>query len=186
MRRFQRWGAAGAPLLLALVCFSATLAAQTVRPDTTPLSFNTLPAGASLERIGQGVRALGGGALRCVRSTRDRAVQECRASISRPLPVIEIWLSAIDSLAGILTFKYSGTSALLEQWRADLEQSYGTVPTQVQGSQRMKQWVRRGRMIRLTWRREVDGTSASVSLVDGRVLDGWGARSSRDSVKGER
>jgi hypothetical protein len=38
-------------------------------------------------------------------------------------------------------------------------------------------------MIRLTWRREADGTSASVSLVDGRVLDGWGLRK---RVSGER
>jgi hypothetical protein len=48
----------------------------------------------------------------------------------------------------------------------------------VQGTQRMLQWVRRGRMIRLTWRMEGGAQVASVSLVDGRVLDNWG-RSSR-------
>jgi hypothetical protein len=31
-------------------------------------------------------------------------------------------------------------------------------------------------MLRLTWRVEGDVTTASVSLVDGHVLDGWGAR----------
>jgi hypothetical protein len=31
-------------------------------------------------------------------------------------------------------------------------------------------------MLRLTWRAEGTGTTASVSLVDGRVLDGWGRR----------
>jgi hypothetical protein len=34
--------------------------------------------------------------------------------------------------------------------------------------------VRRGRMLRLTWRLERSGKVASVSLVDGRVLDDWG------------
>lgn len=179
MSRYQQWGAVCAPLLLALVCPPPSLTAQTFAPDTTPLSFNQIPAGASLIQISEQVRALGGGTLRCVRSTRDRSVQECRASINRPAPAIEIWLSAIDSLAGILTFKYHGTGALLDQWRTALEQRYGNVPTQVQGVQRMKQWVRRGRMIRLTWRREGEGTAASVSLVDGRVLDGWGQQQKR-------
>ena len=182
MRRYQRWGAAAAPLLLALVCFPRLLHPQVAAPDTTPLTFNDIPAGTSLARLSERLRALNGTSLRCLRSSRDHSVQECRASYSQPGPggMVEIWLSAIDSLSGILTLKYSGSSATLEQWRDDLEQRYGTVSTQVQGTQRMKQWVRRGRMIRLTWRREVEGTTVSVSLVDGRVLDGWGAKQQRE------
>ena len=38
----------------------------------------------------------------------------------------------------------------------------------------MMQWVRQGRMLRLTWRIERGEKVASVSLVDGRVLDAWG------------
>lgn len=182
MRRYQRWGAAGAPLLLALVCFSRPLHPQVATPDTTPLTFNEIPAGTSLLRLSERLRVLNGTSLRCLRSSRDHSVQECRASYRQPGNggMIEIWLSAIDSLSGVVTLKHSGSSATLEQWRDDLEQRYGSVPTQVQGTQRMKQWVRRGRMIRLTWRREVDGTSVSVSLVDGRVLDGWGAKQQRE------
>jgi hypothetical protein len=37
----------------------------------------------------------------------------------------------------------------------------------------MMQWVRQGRMLRLTWRIEGREKTASVSLVDGRVLDQW-------------
>jgi hypothetical protein len=157
---------------------------QAAAPDTTPLTFNNIPAGTSLLRLSERLRALNGTSLRCLRSSRDPSVQECRASFSQPGNgrLVEIWLSAIDSLSGILTLKYSGSSATLKQWRDDLERRYGTVPTQIQGTQRMKQWVRRGRMIRLTWRREGDDTSVSVSLVDGRVLDGWGQRK---SVSGE-
>jgi hypothetical protein len=176
MRRYQRWGAYGAPLLLAIACLPAPATAQAVGTDTTPLSFTGVPAGASLAGLSESIRALGGGPLRCVRSRRDPAVQECRGSFNGPgsAAPVELWLSAMDSLAGIITFKHAGTSDQLERWRRDLEQRYGVVPTRVQGPQRMKQWVRRGRMIRLTWRREAEGTTVSVSLVDGRVLDGWG------------
>jgi hypothetical protein len=38
----------------------------------------------------------------------------------------------------------------------------------------MLQWIRLGRMIRLTWRQLGNRTAASVSLIDGAVLDGWG------------
>ena len=43
----------------------------------------------------------------------------------------------------------------------------------------MMQWVRRGRMIRLTWRMEKGNRTASVSLIDGHVLDAWGRARSR-------
>ena len=174
----RRWGAVIAPLLLALACLARPARSQIVVPDTTPLTFIEIPAGASLASLASRMRTLGGNPPRCVRSTRDRAVSECRGSFrqSGSAAPVELWLSAIDSLAGIITFKHTGSSERLNLWRDDLEHRYGVVPTQVQGNQRMKQWVRRGRMIRLTWRREAEGTSVSVSLVDGRVLDGWGAK----------
>ena len=181
---YQRWGAGAAPLLAACFCLAGSAGAQVMTPDTTPLTFLEIPAGASLAGLSSRMVTLGGNPLRCVRSSRDHSVTECRGAFRQqgsPRP-IEVWLSAIDSLAGIITFKHSGTSDRLNEWRDDLERRYGAVPTQVQGTQRMKQWVRRGRMIRLTWRREADGTSVSVSLVDGRVLDGWG----RDRANGEQ
>lgn len=79
-------------------------------------------------------------------------------------------------MTGILTLKTSGTPARLEAWRAELSRRYGAVETKAQGPQRMMQWVRRGRMIRLTWRREGAGPVMSVSLVDGHILDDWGRR----------
>jgi hypothetical protein len=38
----------------------------------------------------------------------------------------------------------------------------------------MMQWVRQGRMMRLTWRVSSSERVASVSLVDGHILDSWG------------
>jgi hypothetical protein len=71
----------------------------------------------------------------------------------------------MDSVAGIITLSAPVEAARLEQWRARIERRYGKVETQVQGSQRMMQWVRRGRMLRLTWRTDRKGITASVSLV---------------------
>ena len=86
-------------------------------------------------------------------------------------------MSAIDSLAGVMTLSGKVDSAQLGNWQDTLQSRYGKVVTRVQGTQRMLQWVRRGRMIRLTWRLEGGTQVASVSLVDGRVLDNWGRTS---------
>lgn len=184
MRRFRQWGAASAPLLLAL-CLSRPVHSQIASPDTTPLTFLGLPAGVSLDQLAIHLGSLAAPPLQCIRSTRDTSVQECRGAYrdSANGGTINLWLSAIDSLSGILSLSHSGSDAHLVQWRDDLERRYGPVPTRVQGAQRMKQWVRRGRMIRLTWRREAGSTVVSASLVDGRVLDGWGQRK---SVRGKQ
>ena len=62
----------------------------------------------------------------------------------------------------------------LDRWRQRIESRYGRVGATVRGSEWMMQWVRRGRMLRLTWRTARGARAASVSLVDGRVLDSWG------------
>ena len=72
----------------------------------------------------------------------------------------------------------------LDAWRAELERSYGRVGAQVQGNQWMMQWVRKGRMIRLTWRTEKGNRVASVSLIDGHVLDAWGRSRARAGRRG--
>jgi len=80
----------------------------------------------------------------------------------------------MDSVAGIITLSSDITTEQLDRWRDSIEQRYGKVGAQAQGTQRMMQWVRHGRMLRLTWRTENRQQTASVSLVDGPVLDTWG------------
>jgi hypothetical protein len=87
---------------------------------------------------------------------------------------VEIWVSAIDSVAGVITLSATVDAGRLDRWRTGIESHYGRVSAKAQGSQRMMQWVRRGRMLRLTWRTDRGKRTASVSLVDGRVLDAWG------------
>jgi hypothetical protein len=87
---------------------------------------------------------------------------------------VDVWVSAIYSVAGVMTLSGTLDREQLEHWRRTLQEQYGRVGTRIQGRQSMLQWVRRGRMIRLTWRLERGAKVASVSLVDGHVLDSWG------------
>ncbi|HET6797252.1 MAG TPA: hypothetical protein VFH40_08845 [Gemmatimonadales bacterium] len=147
-----------------------------VPSDTSRLEFLGFRAGARLEDLDSRLRRLGGPALRCRRSRIDPRVTECRATLDRPEFVVpvDMWVSAIDSVAGVLTISATLREEQLDRWRRYLQDHYGTVGPKIQGSQRMLQWVRQGRMLRLTWRLEGPTKVASVSLVDGRVLDDWG------------
>lgn len=160
---------------LAVSLFLASPGTAARAPDP-PLEFFGFRAGASLAELDTQLRELGASPLRCKRAKVDRRVRECRAVLSDPdfgTPV-DLWLSAIDSAAGILTLSGSVAGGQLDRWRRHLEASYGQVDAKVQGTQWMMQWVRHGRMLRLTWRVDRGERIASVSLVDGIVLDAWG------------
>ncbi len=163
-------------LTLLLALHAAALGAQTGGPP--PLNFLGFQAGQSLDAVDRQVHALGGKRLRCDRSKRDRTVAECRAIVVEPGSgrSINLWLSAVDSSSSVLTLSADVNGIELDAWRSRLEQDFGVVNATVQGPQWMLQWVRRGRMLRLTWRIERGEKTASVSLVDGRVLDQWGRR----------
>jgi hypothetical protein len=167
-------------LSLVLVTLVAPASATSIAEfdqDTSALRFHAFRAGARLDELQRTIRRLDG-RLRCDRAKRDRRVMECRGTVSDSalgVPV-DVWVSAIDSVAGVLTLSADLDAETLDRWRRRIEASYGRVAAKSQGSQRMMQWVRRGRMLRLTWRTERGRRTASVSLVDGRVLDGWGGK----------
>jgi len=143
-----------------------------------PLSFLGFEAGARLDAVSLQVQALGGTGLRCERSRRDRSVSECRATLFDPVwsRPVALWLSAMDSASGVLTLSGAVTGEQLDGWKTELESAFGGVGARVQGPQWMLQWVRQGRMLRLTWRVDNNAKVASVSLVDGWILDDWGRR----------
>jgi hypothetical protein len=161
---------------LGLLLLIASAPAQAQTRTLPPLSFLGFEAGAHLNTVGQQVRTLGGKGLHCRRATRDRSVQECRAAVLDPTSqrMVDLWLSAMDSTTGILTLSSPLSGVELDAWRDSLVRAFGVVDANVQGPQWALQWVRAGRMLRLTWRIENGAKQASVSLVDGRVLDGWG------------
>lgn len=153
-----------------------------VAADTSALHFFGFRAGARLDELQDRLRHLGGGRLRCDRAKLDPRVSECRAVLNDPGGSggpVSLWVSAVDSIAGVITLSGAVAADQLDRWRHGLESRYGQVGAQVQGTQWMMQWVRRGRMLRLTWRTERGEKVASVSLVDGRVLDAWGRSRSR-------
>jgi hypothetical protein len=163
-------------LVLVLAAAAAPAGAQPTAPDTAPLEFHGFRAGARLAELQALIRSLDGGRLRCDRAKADRRIAECRAIVNSAElgGAVNLWISAVDSVASVITLSSGVDADQLDRWRQTIERRYGQVDAKVQGSQWMMQWVRRGRMLRLTWRVERGEKVASVSLVDGRVLDAWG------------
>lgn len=169
------------------VCLAATpitAPAQSAAHDTTALEFRGFRAGDRLAAIASRVEQLDGGRLRCERAKVDRRITECRTTLTDPDfgGPVELWLSAIDSVASVVTLSGEVAPDQLDQWRSSLEARYGRVGAKVQGPQWMMQWVRQNRMLRLTWRIDHASKVASVALVDGQVLDAWGRERARRSA----
>ena len=168
-------------LVALLVVGSGSLEAQSA-PE---LAFLGFPAGASLAEVSHQTAALGG-SLHCSRAKADSHVLECRATMtdSDLEAPVDLWLSAVDSVSSVLTLAGTLDGKQLDRWREALVSRYGPVDAKVQGNQWMMQWVRHGRMLRLTWRLQGNEKLASVSLTDGQVLDSWGRRHERQGPKG--
>lgn len=162
--------------LLALVLLTPGVGAAQAPAD--PLVVFGLRPGAPLAEVASAINDADGGRLRCDRSSVDVRVSECRATLTLPQvsEPLELWLSAIDSVSGVVTIAGNFAPDELDMLRSELERKYGRVGARVQNDQWMMQWVRQGTMVRLTWRARQGAKAASVSLVDGRVLDGWTAR----------
>ncbi|HTC24585.1 MAG TPA: hypothetical protein VK688_09495 [Gemmatimonadales bacterium] len=160
------------------------VAAQSASREPVPLEFHGFRAGAHLSEIAAQVERLDGTSLKCVRARVDKRISECRAMLTDPDfgGPVEIWLSAVDSVASVMTLSGEVAPDQLDQWRSGLESRYGRVGAKVRGSQWAMQWIRHNRMIRLTWRIEHASKVASVALVDGAVLDAWGRERARRSA----
>ncbi len=163
---------------------AGTAAAQSAIRDTTALEFHGFRAGERLGDIAAQVERLDGTRLKCERARVDRRIRECRSTLTDPDfgGPVELWLSAVDSVASVVTLSGEVAPDQLDQWRSGLESRYGRVGAKVQGPQWMMQWIRHDRMIRLTWRIDHTTKVASVALVDGAVLDAWGRERARRSA----
>jgi hypothetical protein len=170
------WTSIFSAALLTLAPLRGAPAASEPAPDTSALQFHGFEAGARLDAIEARLHRLDGSHLRCDRAKADHRVTECRAVLTDVDlgGAVNLWVSAIDSVAGVITLSSDVTGDRLDQWRRRIESRYGRVGATVRGSEWMMQWVRRGRMLRLTWRTDRGARAASVSLVDGPVLDAWG------------
>lgn len=173
------WGRRAVVAALLLWLVTPSLPAQTPSRTRLPsLKFFSFRVGVPLEHVATTAANWGGSPLDCRQSVVDPDVLDCRSSFADPITAasIDLWLSAMDSLVGVLTVSGEVSGLQLDGWRSSLISAYGDAPVSTQGSQRTLQWIRHRQMLRLTWR-DIDGTtSASVSLIDGPVLDGWGRR----------
>jgi hypothetical protein len=139
--------------------------------------------GESLSAVAARVHELGGATLACDQSRADRRVLDCRALMKDSLGHhFDLWLSAVDSAASVLTLSTTLADTALAAWQRALVRHYGPAGIQSQGPQRMMQWVRQNTMLRLTWRIEDGRAVASISLVDGALLDAWG-RSTEQRIR---
>lgn len=143
--------------------------------DTTALDFLGFRPGLSLAELRERATQAGHGDLGCRAGTLDPRLLECRGGLPEldSGRSVDLWASVISGRAAITTLSARLTAARLERWRGLLEGRYGTVRERRQGPARMLQWVRNGRMLRLTWRPKGRDFEASVSLVDGPILDAW-------------
>lgn len=118
----------------------------------------------------------GADSLHCTASRSDPRIRECRASLPNADAdrTVDLWLSMVGDTASVLTLSASLTSPRLDRWREFLEAQFGAPAPRTRGPMTMLQWISDRRMLRLTWRSRGRGFEASVSLVDGEVLDAWG------------
>jgi hypothetical protein len=165
-------------LRLVLLALAPTPLAAQAAPATDPLAVFGINAGSPVRLVAEIIADRDGGHLRCDRSKVDLRVEECRATISVPEAAepLELWMSAVDSITSVLTVAGNLAPDELDQLRTSLERRYGRVNAKAQNSQWMMQWVRKGTMIRLTWRAQQGAKATSVALIDGNVLDAWTAR----------
>ncbi len=112
-----------------------------------------------------------GGSFRCGATTEPR-LRACSGTIPDPdAGVLSVTASMVDGEVGVALVSAILAPTRIGEWHAALTDRYGDAPVQRRPGQERFQWIVDRRMLRLTVRREAARLTASVSLVDGRLLD---------------
>lgn len=149
--------------------------AATTTADTAEFDFLGFRPGLTLVELRERASQGGHGTLGCRAGVADPRLLECRGGLPEldSGRSVDLWVSVINGRAAITTLSSRLTEARLARWRGFLEGRYGASRERRQGPGRMLQWIRHGRMLRLTWRPKGRDFEASVSMVDGPLLDAW-------------
>lgn len=152
--------------------------------DTASLEFLGFSAGMPLAALQDHAIQGGRGTLTCQRSAQDPRLGECRGGLPEldAGRSVDLWASIIDGGGAVVTLSGRLTAPRFDRWRTLLEGRYGTTVERHQGPMTVLQWVRHRQMLRLSWRSKGRDFEASVSLVDGALLDDWANQGKR--VKG--
>ena len=149
--------------------------------DTLAFEFLGFRPGITMVALRDNATQAGRGVITCRRATGDLRLSECRAGLPEldSGRSVDLWASLIDDHAAILALSGRLSEARLARWREFLEGRYGATPEIRRGPMRMLQWVHHGRMLRLSWRPKGRDFEASVSMIDGPLLDGWANQGKR-------
>lgn len=110
--------------------------------------------------------------LRC-QPTREPRLQACSAAATLPGgDPATLTVHLVDNQVGIVLIAARLSAERIADWHDELSRAYGDVVPERRPGQESFQWIRNGQMLRLTVRREPGGLMASISLVDGPLLDG--------------
>lgn len=144
-------------------------------PDSAGFGFLSFHPGMTLVELREHASQQGRGDIGCRAGVADPRLLECRGGLPEldSGRSVDIWVSVINGRAAITLLSARLTDARLARWRELLEGRYGPSPERRQGPGKMLQWIRGGRMLRLTWRPKGREFEASVSMVDGPLLDSW-------------
>ncbi|MCL4866461.1 MAG: hypothetical protein KJZ47_11235 [Gemmatimonadales bacterium] len=137
----------------------ATLGFQGLRPAMSRTAIDSVLAGHRAQ-------------LRC-QPTREPRLQACSAEATfaggdRTTVTVHL----VDNRVGIALIAARLPAERIADWHDELTRAYGDAPPERRPGQESFQWIRNGQMLRLTVRREAGGLVASVSLIDGPLLDG--------------
>lgn len=143
--------------------------------DTETLQFLGFQAGLTVTELRDRATEGGGGTIDCKRSDTDIRLGECRGGLPNldAGRSVDLWASMIDGRGAVTTLSAQLTAARFDRWRSFLEGRYGRSVEKRQGPMTLLQWIRDGRMLRLSWRAKGRDVEASVSFVDGPLLDAW-------------
>lgn len=141
--------------------------------ELPPLSFFGFRAGMPVTQASAHIRS-NRGTLICRNST-DPRIRECTGSlphqgVNGPL---EVLISSIHDSAAVIVLSGKPPAELARTWIEDLTLDFGRPNhVAVPESQHTRQWIRRGKMLRVIVRIPRDSLEASVVLTHGPLLDG--------------
>lgn len=126
----------------------------------------------------RGLITAAGGTLAC-KPTSDVRMRECTGTmpfrnLGAPFRVL---ISAIDDSAAVIVLSGSPSEKESRGWIGSLTTEFGTPNKERQpGVRGIWQWIRQRQMLRVILRGTRNGAETAITLTDGPLLDGLGAR----------
>ena len=153
-----------------LLSFLLASALQTL----PPVGFLGFSPGMPVSRAAALIRS-SHGTLSC-RGSSDARIRECTGvlpypGLDRPL---EVLISSINDSAAVIVFSGRPKQEVARSWALDLTRNLGEPRQSLRqpGAQVIREWIKRGRMIRLVERNPGGSRETSITLTHGPLLDG--------------